>query len=236
MRKAGFSRRNIDVKIYLDSAQVASWTLPAGCPAVQGVTTNPSLVFQAGLPVTLDSYLHLVNAAGDHGLAELMLQLPDANLTEAARWLETLRTAADSARVQLTIKLPCAAEWEPCIRQVRQAGQAILLTGLSNSVQLLWARDMQAQYVAPYVGRLTNDGRNVWALMQACVALQPQGPQLLAASIKSPEVLAQLIGIGAAAVTLPPASLVAWSTDSLTEAAMAQFKQDIQASYAFSPH
>lgn len=221
------------MKIYLDSAQVASWTLPAGCPAVQGVTTNPSLVFQAGLPVTLASYLTLLQAAADHGFAELMLQLPSSDLGEAARWLDALRSAADKARVELTIKLPCAAEWEACIRLVQQSGQAILLTGLSNPVQLLWARDMQAQYVAPYVGRLANDGRNVWALMQACVALQPRGPKLLAASIKSPEVLAQLMGMGAAAVTLPPASLVAWSTDALTQAAMAQFEHDTQASLAF---
>jgi transaldolase len=222
------------VKIYLDSAQVASWTLPAGCPVVQGVTTNPSLVFQAGLPVTLVSYMALLQAAADCGFAELMLQLPSPDVDEAAKWVDALRTAADRARVQLTIKLPCAAEWEPCIRQVRQLGQPILLTGLSNPVQLLWARDMQAQYVAPYIGRLAHDGRNVWALMQACVALQSQGPQLLAASIKSPEVLAQLIGIGAAAVTLPPSSLVAWSTDTLTQAAMAQFEKDIQASLALN--
>lgn len=220
------------MNIYLDSAQVPSWILPAGCPAVRGVTTNPSLVFQAGLSVTLPSYLGLLQAAADHGFAELMLQLPSADLGEATKWIDTLRTAADAARVQLTIKLPCAPEWEPCIRQVRQSGQPILLTGLSNPVQLLWARDMQAQYVAPYVGRLANDGRNVWALMQACVSMQPQGPQLLAASIKSPEVLAQLMGMGAAAVTLPPASLVTWSTDALTQAAMVQFAQDIQASLA----
>jgi transaldolase len=84
--------------------------------------------------------------------------------------------------------------------------------------------------VAPYVGRLVNDGRNVWALMQACVSQQGDGPQLLAASIKSPDVLAQLMGLGAAAVTLPPASLLAWSTDALTQAAIQQFDRDVQAS------
>ena len=36
---------------------------------------------------------------------------------------------------------------------------------------------------------------------------------LLAASIKSPEVLTRLIACGAAAVTLPPASLMAWAGD-----------------------
>jgi transaldolase len=108
--------------------------------------------------------------------------------------------------------------------------QPILLTGLSNPVQLLWAHSLKAQYVAPYIGRLANDGRDVWALMEACVAMQTNGPQLLAASIKTPEVLAKLIACGAAAATLPPASLVAWSGDALTDTAIAQFERDIASS------
>jgi hypothetical protein len=38
--------------------------------------------------------------------------------------------------------------------------------------------------------------------------------------------LTRLIATGAAAVTLPPASLVAWAGDALTEAAMDQFELD----------
>ena len=139
-------------------------------------------------------------------------------------------TAAD-ARVKLTIKLPCHADWLACIRAVQAQDQTILLTGLSNPVQLLWAQGLQAQYVAPYIGRLVTDGRDVWPFMQACVAVQrDQGPALLAASIKSPDVLGKLMAYGAAAVTLPPASLVAWSRDALTDAAMAQFERDVAAS------
>ena len=216
------------MKIYLDSAQASAWSLPAGCPTVHGITTNPSLVYQAGLPVTIASYQDLLRAVADQGLGELMLQLPDNSA--AAQWLDPLRTLASSLKVDLTIKLPCAPDWDACIRWVIAQDQPVLLTGLSNPVQLLWARDVGARYVAPYVGRLVNDGRNVWALMQACVALQSAGPQLLAASIKSPEVLAQLVGIGAPAVTLPPASVIAWSTDTLTQAAIAQFEQDTAAS------
>ena len=218
------------MKLYLDSADVSQWTLPAGCPSVVGVTTNPSLVFQAGLPVTLPTYLRLLQAAGEHGLAELMLQLPGSDPVQALQWLALLRDAADKAAVCLTIKLPCHPDWLPCISAVQQAGQAILLTGLSNPVQLLWAQSLKAAYVAPYVGRLAADGRDVWALMGACVAVQANGPALLAASIKSPDVLARLMGIGAAAVTLPPASLVAWSGDLLTTTAMAQFDRDVAAS------
>jgi transaldolase len=224
------------VKIYLDSAQVSTWQLPAGCPAVQGVTTNPSLVYQAGLPVNLATYLQLIQAAADHGMAELMLQLPDNDATLALRWLEQLRHAAENANVRLTIKLPCHPDWLPTIAAVQAKGQAVLLTGLSNPVQLLWAKSLKVAFVAPYVGRLVADGRDVWSFMAACVAVQNElvgqknGPALLAASIKSPDVLTKLIACGAAAVTLPPASLVVWAGDALTEAAMSQFDSDTAAS------
>ena len=221
------------MKLYLDSAQVSAWTLPVGCPPVVGVTTNPSLVFQAGLPVTLATYLQLVQAAGEHGLAELMLQLPSSDPVQALEWLGPLQAAADIAQVRLTIKLPCHPEWLPCIEAVQKAGQAVLLTGLSNPVQLLWAQSLGVAYVAPYVGRLAADGRDVWALMDACVAVQGQGkvqgqgPVLLAASIKSPDVLARLLACGAGAATLPPASLIAWSQDALTQTALEQFDRDV---------
>lgn len=224
------------MKLYLDSAVVGSWTLPAGCPPVVGVTTNPSLVHQAGLSVTLATYSGLISAAAGHGFSELMLQLPAPDATAALQWLDTLQPQAGKAGVQLTIKLPCHPDWLDCIRAVRARQQAILLTGLSNPVQLLWARAQGAAWVAPYIGRLVADGRDVWPLMEACVTVQrAAGPGLLAASIKSPEVLARLLACGAAAATLPPASLVDWHRDALTEAAMAQFERDVAASRISAP-
>lgn len=223
------------MKLYLDSAQVATWRLPTGCPPVCGVTTNPSLVHQAGLAVTLDTYEALVRAAGDHGLAELMLQLPTPDPDTGLRWQQRLHAAAQGARVRLTIKLVCHPDWLACIQAMRQVEQPVLLTGLSNPVQLLWARSLGVAYVAPYVGRLIADGRDVWSLMQACVALQSDGPALLAASVKSPEILTRLIACGAAAATLAPQNLAAWSGDALTLAAMAQFERDVVASTAGEP-
>jgi transaldolase len=231
------------VDIYLDCADVSQWRLPAGCPPIVGVTTNPSLVFQAGLGVSLSTYARLVEAAADHGLAQLMVQLPSADVAQAHVWVADLQARAARVGVQLTIKLPCQPNWLPCIEAVQSMQQPVLLTGLANAVQLLWARSLGVAYVAPYVGRLTADtltgGRDVWALMQACIQVQNGAgpkptPKLLAASIKSADVLARLLGLGAAAVTLPPASLIAWSRDALTDAAVAQFERDIAASRALN--
>jgi transaldolase len=224
------------VKIFLDSADAKAWALPSGCPPVQGVTTNPSLLHQAGLPVTLATGERLLQTVGEHGLAELMLQLPVPDLAQALHWQARLQAVAQTSGVRLTLKLPCHPDWLPCIRALQPTGQALLLTGLSNPVQLLWAQSLQVAHVAPYVGRLVADGRDVWPLLQACVSVQKQGgPALLAASIKSPEVLARLMASGAAAVTLPPASLRAWAGDALTDAAMAQFNRDTAASLGLPP-
>jgi transaldolase len=201
---------------------------------VQGVTTNPTLVMQAGLPVSLQGYLRLVSQAGEHRFAELMLQLPRADVVEAAQWLETLLPAALQARVRLTIKLPCHPDWQSVLREVQAWGVSTLLTGLSNPMQLLWARAQGASYVAPYVGRLQSDGRDVWSLLRACVAVQGDGPRLLAASIKSADVLAQLIASGAHAVTVRPEFAASLVTDPLTLSAMAQFDDDIAQSQGFT--
>lgn len=204
--------------------------MPEGLPPVTGVTTNPTLVHQAGLPVNLATYDMLVRAVADHGLAELMLQLPDSDVAQAIAWQQQLETVARQKGVILTIKLPCHPAWQACMQAIAERDQAFLLTGLSNPVQLLWAVAQKAAYVAPYVGRLVSDGRDVWPLLEACVAMQPQGTRLLAASIKSHEVLSRLVAMGADAVTLPPESLLAWAHDPVTDAAVSQFAKDITAS------
>ena len=156
-----------------------------------------------------------------------MLQLPRADVGEAAQWLEALLPAAVQARVRLTIKLPCHPDWQPVLREVQAWGVPTLLTGLSNPVQLLWARAQGASFVAPYVGRLQADGRDVWSLIEACVAMQADGLRLLAASIKSVDVLSRLIACGAHAVTVRPEFAAEWATDPLTLTAMAQFDRDV---------
>lgn len=218
------------MKFYLDTADARQWVLPAGCPPVQGVTTNPTLVMQAGLPVSLSGYLHLIAKAGEAKIAELMLQLPRADVDEADQWLNVLLPAAEQAHVRLTIKLPCHPDWQPLLRCVQSMGAPTLLTGLSNPMQLLWAQAEGANYVAPYVGRLHAEGREVWPLISACVAMQADGLQLLAASIKTAEVLSRLIAAGAHAVTVRPEFAAELATDPLTLAAMAQFDRDVQAS------
>ena len=219
------------MKLFIDSADAAQWALAPGAPMVAGVTTNPSLVYQAGVAVSLAGYQALLASAQAAGMAELMVQVPNDNVQDNKALASTLAQQAQHAGVQLTIKLPCDPAWKSCVQAVQALGLDVLLTGLSNPMQLMWAQQMGVQWVAPYVGRLEAAGRDVWALMQACVQVQQAGgPALLAASVKSGDTLAKLMGLGAGAVTLKPAFINELCTDLVTQQAVAQFQQDTAAS------
>ena len=105
------------------------------------MTTNPSLVNQAGLSVDLAGYRLLINEAAAHNFSEVMLQVPTSDAAENAQLVATLNEQAQSCQVKLTIKLPCDPRWTESIEAVQQLGLPILLTGLSNPLQLLWATE-----------------------------------------------------------------------------------------------
>ena len=218
------------MQLFLDSANTADWHLPAGCPPLAGVTTNPTLVYQAGLPVTLATYLGLIDAAATRKIPVLMLQIPHSEVARGLAMAHTLRAAA-GVQLQLTFKLPCHLDWQALHSALRGAGFSTLFTGLSNAMQLLWAQSQQASYVAPYLARLAADGRDVSALIQACVAVQNVGgPKLMAASVKTADLFCQLLAAGAAAVTVKHEFATSLAQDTLANAAFAQFERDIAAS------
>ena len=215
------------MRIYLDTADPTLWSLPEGCPPLHGVTTNPTLVHRAGFPVTLGTYRYLVHQAGVRHIPELMLQAPRPDPEEISAWLEELLPAAAISRTRLVIKVPCHPGWRDVIHRLRQLDIPILLTGLSNPIQLLWARSVGADFVAPYLGRIEAKGQNPWPLIEACVRLQESGVKLVAASIRDQETLTRLVALGSYSATLQPSFIQDLVLDAITLEAIDQFNGDI---------
>jgi transaldolase len=219
------------MQLYLDTANTAEWTLPSGCPPIAGVTTNPTLIHAAGLPLTLATYESLIASAVVAQLPALMLQLPSSNPTQALAWANSLAPLSGDFDLELTFKLPCHPDWQACHKALKRKDYATLLTGVSNPMQLLWAQAQGADWVAPYLSRMEADGRNVQNFIEACCAVQYDGgPKLMAASVKTPDLFASLIAAGAAAVTVKPSFAASMAVDAMTVAAMTQFDADTVAS------
>jgi transaldolase len=144
--------------------------------------------------------------------------------------LDELLPAAAINRTKLVIKVPCHPEWRSVINALRDADVPFLLTGLSNPVQLLWARTVGADFVAPYLGRIEAKGHSPWPLVEACIRMQDSGVKLVAASIKSVETLSRLIALGSYSVTLQPSFIEDLIHDEITNEAILQFERDTQES------
>lgn len=214
------------MRLYLDSAEVDDWRTPEGAPPLQGVTTNPSLIQKAGLKVSLESYMALIGKAGERRLGEIMLQAPRKDAQEFRSWLDHLLPAAARLRVRVIIKIPCHPDWMEIFRLLKEARVPVLLTGLSNPMQLMWAQSLGADYVAPYIGRIAEAGRNPWPLIEACIRAEESGVRLVAASVRDLDTLGRLLALGSYAVTLRPEFIQSHAEDDLTLEAIRQFSDD----------
>ena len=208
-------------RLYIDSAAPAEWQAAAQAALVRRATCNPLLMQAAGWPVSLDTATELVRQAEAVGLEELHLQ---AWPSTPGNWMDVgLRLAALSPRV--VVKLPAIPDAMRAAKALKQRGTRVLVTAVSNPLHGLWAADVGADFVAPYVGRLNESGRDAHALIDTLVVLQNrQGPMVLAASVRDLAMLGRLVTQGVGAVTLRKNLLDEALADEATLSAVAQFE------------
>lgn len=208
-------------RLYLDSADTGHWAHARRAGWTRRVTCNPLLIDAAGLPVTHATAQALAQRADELDLEELHLQAwPD----EQGRWEPCAQAlAALSARV--VVKLPAIEDALRAVPILKAGGTRVLVTAVSNPLQGLWAAELGADFVAPYIGRLAEAGRDPFALLQSLLALQRQGgPTVLAASIRDLDTLGRLVALGVGAVTLRHGLLCQCAEDAATLEAVAQFE------------
>lgn len=192
------------LKLLVDTADVSEWErlLPSG--VFYGVTTNPKLVHQAGLPCTLDSLQKLTETAFSLGANEIHLQVWGTTTGEMLAIGREL--AAIDPRVR--VKVPGTRLGFPCAKTLAMEGAHVTLTALYAAQQTLAAISLGAAYAVPYLGRMNDadmDGIAEVIAMQQIVQRFPSPTRVLVASIRqiSDVVTLARYGVGVFAM-LPP--------------------------------
>jgi transaldolase len=208
--------------LYLDSADPAEWAEAMRGAMARRVTSNPLLMRAAGRPVTMAGAEALWSEARHLGLEELHLQAwPDAH----GDWLPVAQALA-ALSPHVVVKLPAVRPAMVAAAALKREGARVLVTAVSNPVHGLWAHEIGADFVAPYVGRLAQQGRDIPALLSSLVALQARGgPRVLAASVRDLDTLGWLLTLGVGAVTLRKTLLDEALGDAATIQAVAQFEE-----------
>lgn len=214
------------LRLLLDSADPADWErwLPSGL--FHGVTTNPTLLRRTGQACTLANLTDLGLRALMLGAEEVHLQAwgPDA---EATTTCGLALAEVDPRRV--VVKVPVTRQGAEAARRLIGQGRAVTFTACYEVHQVVIAAALGARYIAPYLGRITDLGRDGPAevvAMHRCLVGVGSSTRLLVASLRSPTDLPLLAAEGLDTFTIGAAIAEALFTSESTLAAAAQFERD----------
>ncbi len=205
--------------LHLDSANVEEARRAWNSRLVVGVTTNPALVAKAGRPA-LDIIRDLTRIGQWPVFHQLTGQTSKALLEEAKR-----ATVIDPGKVVLKIMMSL-----PNLELVANSSDDFMwaVTGIASAAQGLLAMEAGADFVIPYVDRITRSGgdgiRTVAELAGLKDAVEDSG-SILAASLKSPQQVVDVMLAGADFVTIPWELIEEMARHPVTDAADEDFRK-----------
>ena len=208
------------MKLFLDSANLAEIREAMGWGAIDGVTTNPSLVAKERrdfFPL-LKEICETVN-----GPVSMETTCRDAaGMVEEGRVFATLDP-------HIVVKCPLTKEGLKATRQLTNEKIRVNVTLCFSASQALLAAKAGAYFVSPFVGRLddiSNDGMGLIRDMKTIYANYQFSTQILVASVRHPMHVVEAARIGADIATMPFAVLEALVKHPLTDAGLDRFLKD----------
>jgi transaldolase len=208
------------VKLFLDTANLDEIGEINRWGVLDGVTTNPTLAAREGLDFA--SMIKDICAEVDGDVsAEVVALETDAMLEEA----RTLAAIADN----VVIKLPLIPAGLAACSRLSQEGVRTNVTLCFSPTQAILAAKAGATYVSPFLGRvddLANDGIALLTEICEIFRVQGYGTEVLAASLRSPQHVAQAALAGADIATMPAAVFRQMVKHPMTDLGLERFLAD----------
>ena len=209
--------------ILIDHANVDAIAQTLTYLPIDGVTTNPTILFREGKePLEV---LHQIKEILPDG-AQLHVQIVSERADDMVAEARALRGEIGG---NLFIKLPVTREGFAAIPRIVREGMQVTATGIHSSMQGFMAAKAGARYVAPYVNRMDNygiDGVRVASEIHRTLRSYGLGADVLAASFKNSEQVLELVRQGVGAITAAPDVLAALIKNPATDAAIADQNRD----------
>ena len=208
------------MKIFLDSANLGEIKEAMGWGAIDGVTTNPSLVAKEGR----EFFPLLKEICGTvRGPVSMETTCRDAvGMVDEGRIFAKLDP-------HIVVKCPLTTEGLAATRQLTSEKIRVNVTLCFSASQALLAAKAGAFFVSPFVGRLddiSSDGMALIRDIKTIYANYGFSTQILVASVRHPMHVVEAARIGADIATMPFAVLQALVKHPLTDAGLDRFLQD----------
>ncbi len=208
------------MKIFLDSANVASIKTFADMGILDGVTTNPTLIAKEnrGFLELVGEILRIVSGPVN---LEVVSQNTDGMLQEA----HDLAALAPN----VVVKVPMTSDGLVAVRKLHKEGIKTNVTLVFSPNQALLAAKAGAGYVSPFIGRLDDAGYVGMSVVEEILQIYRNydiETQVLVASIRHPVHVVEAAKLGAHVATMPADVLEKMVKHPLTDIGLKRFLDD----------
>ena len=188
------------MKLFLDTADVATVSQFWSTGLIDGLTTNPTLMMKAGqMP---DKVYHDLRALGIRDISmEVVAETSEGMLSEARRLISLFGDC-------VTIKVPCTPEGLLACKEMANQNIRVNVTLIFSPSQAILAAKAGATYVSPFVGRVDDNSFGGLCLIKDIAKIYQQQSwfqtEILAASIRNVRDVGRAFEYGASICTIPP--------------------------------
>ena len=188
------------MKFFVDTANIDEISELSEMGVVDGVTTNPSLIYKSGR-----DFKEVIKEIARIVSGPISAEVTSLDKNEMIdQGLELSKIANN-----IVIKVPLTEDGLIACKNLSKKSIKVNVTLCFSSSQALIASKMGATYISPFIGRLddiSNEGLN---LIEEIITIYSNYPdrlntEVLVASIRSPLQVAQVAQMGADVATIPP--------------------------------
>lgn len=211
------------MKFFADTAELADIRELAGAGLLDGVTTNPSLIKKSGRDF-IETITEIAGVCPGPVSAEVVA-LDYAQMMKEA---ELLRKVADN----IAVKVPLTRDGLKACKSLSSEGTMVNVTLCFSANQALLAAKAGASFISPFVGRLDDIGQPGMELIADIRLIYDNydfATEILVASVRNSIHILDAAKLGANVMTAPPALIWQMFNHPLTDAGLAAFLKDWEA-------
>ncbi|SDD28812.1 fructose-6-phosphate aldolase [Ruegeria marina] len=211
------------MKFFVDTAEIAAIAELNDLGMVDGVTTNPSLIKKSGRDI-IEVTREICAMVSGPVSAEVTATDADTMIAEGRKLVEIAGNIA--------VKVPLTWDGLKACKVLSDEGHMVNVTLCFSVNQALLAAKAGATFISPFIGRLDDinlDGMELIEDIRTVYDNYGFETQILAASIRSVNHIADSARVGADVITAPPSVIKAMVNHPLTDKGLDAFLADIKA-------
>lgn len=188
------------MKLIIDSANTEKISDYLTYLPVEGVTTNPSILKKEGNIEFVNHMKEIRSLIGKEKSLHIQTIAEDYE-----DMIKDARKIVDLIDREVYIKIPVSKDGLAAIKTLKAEGFNITATAIYSEIQALLATELGADYLAPYVNRMSNlntDPYEVIKNISRNIAATNSNTRILAASFKNVDQVLKAVQFGSTHVTV----------------------------------